>query len=97
MLCGVLQPDEGEIFLEGKRASFDSPKAAKNKGIETVHQSGGLVNIFDVASNLFLGREPTRFGLLNKRKMRQDAKETLGRLGIDVGSSSSIVKNLSGG
>ena len=97
ILCGVLQPDGGEIFLEGKRVSFDSPKDAKKKGIETVHQSGGLVNIFDVASNMFLGREPTRFGLLNKTKMRKDAKETLGRLGIDVGSSKSIVSNLSGG
>jgi len=97
MLCGVLQPDEGKMFLEGKQISLDSPKDAKNKGIETVHQSGGLVNIFDVASNMFLGREPTKFGLLNKNKMRQDAKETLGRLGIDVGSSKSIVNNLSGG
>jgi len=97
MLCGVLQPDGGEMFLEGKQVSFDSPKDAKKKGIETVHQSGGLVDIFDVASNMFLGREPTKFGLLNKNKMRQDAKETLGRLGIDVGSSKSIVNNLSGG
>ncbi|MBU4562240.1 ATP-binding cassette domain-containing protein, partial [bacterium] len=60
ILAGVFPPDRGEIFFEGGRVNFSSPKDARAMGIETVHQALSLVDIMSISRNFFLGREPTR-------------------------------------
>src|SRR6185437_979641 len=78
-LSGALQPDAGEIRLEGERRSFRSPRDARQVGIETVYQDLAVVPALDIAQNIFLGREQRRRGplgklvrLLDKRTMRRD-------------------------
>ncbi len=57
VLYGLLQPDEGEIVIDGRRHVSRNPKEAINAGIGMVHQHFMLVEVFTVAENLILGRE----------------------------------------
>ena len=104
-LTGALQPDRGEILLEGKPVSFKSPLDSRHAGIETVYQTLAVSPALDIASNMFLGRElrsPGPLGLLfrklDSRGMRKQAKEQMSKLGIttlqDMGQT---VETLSGG
>ena len=102
MLCGALRPDEGEILIKGRPVDFRSPKDATDTGIETVHQSLGLVDTLTVPENVFLGREETfqLFGLfrqLDLSKMRAKTRTLLERFGISVPTLNEPVIRLSGG
>jgi len=103
-LSGALQPDEGEILLDGEQAHFHSPRDARRAGIETVYQDLAVAPSLDIASNIFLGREVRRGGpqgsllrMLNKGAMRRDAKRYFSELQIGVQSMAQAVENLSGG
>jgi general nucleoside transport system ATP-binding protein len=85
VLYGLMQPDEGEILLDGKPVRFHSPKDAIAAGIGMVHQHFMLVPVFTVAENVTLGIEETRrSGLLDRRKMRKDVRELSQRYGLAV-------------
>ena len=103
-LSGALQPDEGEISLGGERINFRSPRDAQRAGIETVYQDLAVAPALDIASNVFLGRETRRRGLLgwplrllDKRGMRREAARHFEELGIGIQSMGEPVENLSGG
>ncbi|HEX3226315.1 MAG TPA: ATP-binding cassette domain-containing protein [Gaiellaceae bacterium] len=103
-LSGALQPDEGEIRLDGDRTSFRTPRDARHAGIETVYQDLAVAPALDIAANIFLGREQRRHGpfgrlfrLLDKRAMRRDAERHFDELGIQVQSMAVPVESLSGG
>jgi len=103
-VAGVLRPDSGSILLDGAEVEIDSPKAAREQGIETVHQGLALVGSLDVASNLFLNRELVvgtgplrRIGWLNKRRMYKQSREILDELQIRIPSVKQSVERLSGG
>jgi len=53
ILAGVFPPDKGEIFFEGERVNFSSPRDARARGIETVHQALSLVDIMSISRNFF--------------------------------------------
>jgi fructose transport system ATP-binding protein len=103
-LSGALQPDEGEIQLDGDRVHFRSPRDARDAGIETVYQDLAVAPALDIASNIFLGRERRRRGplglglrLLDKPAMRREATRHFAELRIGVQSMTQAVENLSGG
>jgi ribose transport system ATP-binding protein len=81
ILSGVYRADEGEILLGGKVVKFADPRAAEAAGIAIIHQELNLVSALSVAENVFLGREPKRFGFVDRRKLEQDAGALLDRLG----------------
>ena len=95
VLYGLLQPDEGEILLDGQAARFHSPKDAIAAGIGMVHQHFMLVPVFTVAENVTLGIEETnhRTGLLDRRKTRRDVRELSRRYGLEV-DPDALVENL---
>ena len=97
ILCGAYQPDRGEIFLDGQRVALRSPHDAMDKGIAVVYQDLALVNHRDVASNVFLGREPMRNLMVDKPRMVREAREVLQRLKINIPSVYTQVGMLSGG
>jgi len=103
-LSGALQPDEGEIRLDGEEVHFKTPLDARRAGIETVYQDLAVAPALDIAANLFLGRELRRrgplgrvFRMLDKRGMRKQAGEALAELKIGVQSLRVPVESLSGG
>ena len=102
MICGALMPDAGEILLDGRAVTFRSPKDATEAGIETVHQSLGLVDTLNVPENVFLGREKTTqvlglFRQLDLAAMHTQTRQLLGRFGISVPTLNEPVVRLSGG
>ena len=104
-LSGAMSPDEGHIELEGKRVHFKGPQDARAAGIETVYQTLAVAPALDIASNVFLGRERRRQGplgsvlrMLDKPRMRREAKQALDDLGIGtLQDITQTVETLSGG
>src|SRR5207249_2906951 len=85
VLYGLVQPDEGEIRVDGKAVTIRSPKDAIAARIGMVHQHFMLVPVFTVAENVTLGMERTRaLGLLDRRRARRDVKALSERYGLDV-------------
>jgi general nucleoside transport system ATP-binding protein len=84
-LYGLLQPDEGEIYVKGRRVAMDNPNVAIAHGIGMVHQHFMLVQPFTVAENIVLGRETVRGpGLLDRKKAVADVQELSKRYGLLV-------------
>jgi ABC-type sugar transport system ATPase subunit len=103
-ISGVHQPDEGEIRYKGRRVVINNPHEARALGIETIYQDLALADNLDVGANVFLGREPERrlLGLLpalDRRRMREAAREVLHQLEIDIPPDKLTrpVRTLSGG
>jgi galactofuranose transport system ATP-binding protein len=84
VLTGVYRADGGEVRYHGAPASFGRPLDAQQAGISTIYQEVNLVPLMSVARNLFLGREPRRFGLVDVKRMNREASRTLEQYGIDV-------------
>ncbi|WP_407662616.1 ABC transporter ATP-binding protein [Microlunatus elymi] len=84
VLYGLLQPDEGEIAVDGVPRIFNNPKQAINAGIGMVHQHFMLVDVFSVAENMILGREPGSGGMLNLGTARRRVRELSKRYGLQV-------------
>ncbi|MEK0084662.1 sugar ABC transporter ATP-binding protein [Benzoatithermus flavus] len=83
IMAGVVQPDEGEIRLEGERVRFAGPAAASRAGIVAIFQELSLVPDLSVADNIALADPPRRFGLIDRRAQRQRARAVLARLGCE--------------
>jgi simple sugar transport system ATP-binding protein len=91
VLYGLVQPDEGEIRIEGKPVTIHSPKDAINARIGMVHQHFMLVPVFTVAENVMLGVEPTRaLGLLDRRRAARQVRELSERYGLQVNPDAKI-------
>ena len=84
VLTGVHQPDQGTIVYRGEPVTFARPLDAQAAGISTIYQEVNLVPLMSVARNLFLGREPTRLGLIDFARMHREATASLARYGIHV-------------
>ena len=98
ILSGVYYADEGSFERDGESVTIEDPNDAMALGIATVYQDLSLVETRPVAHNIYLGREPRRWGLvLNRRKMERDAAELLERLNITLPSVRVDVGVLSGG
>ena len=64
ILSGAIQPDAGQIMVDGRAVQLRSPIDAQHAGIETVYQDLAVVPMMDIAENIFLGREPRLAGPL---------------------------------
>ena len=81
ILSGALQRDAGTIEIEGRAVALANPREARDARIAIIHQELALVPEMTVAENIYLGRAPTRFGLLDHGPMVRGASELLARLG----------------
>ena len=104
-LTGALIPDAGTIFLDGAPMQFRGPQDARSAGIETVYQTLALAPALDIASNLYLGREHRKKGVLGSvfrdprhRGDDEGSQSAHGRLGIGtIQNMNQAVETLSGG
>jgi len=91
VLYGLMQPDEGEIRIDGTPVSFHSPKEAIAAGIGLVHQHFMLAPVFTVAENATLGIEQAgRAGLLDRCRTRRDVRDLSHRYGLDVNPDAAV-------
>lgn len=83
ILAGAYVPDSGEILLDGNRVAFTHPQEAHERGISIIYQEFNLLPDRTVAQNIYLGREPSKFGLVDSRLMNKMAEEVMHEIGIE--------------
>ncbi len=91
LITGVHRKDAGTILIEGKEIEPRSPRHAQELGISTVYQEVNLIPTLSVAENIFLGRQPMRFGMINMRAANRMAKQLLKEFGLNI----DVTRNLS--
>lgn len=84
MMAGVYQPDGGRILVDGTEVRLPDTNASEALGIATIHQELNLVGSMTVAENICMGRYPRRFGLVDRRKMHEIARNALAMIGLDI-------------
>ncbi|KAA0685316.1 sugar ABC transporter ATP-binding protein [Neorhizobium sp. P12A] len=84
VLAGFYRPDGGEIRIDGAPVQFAHPLDSQRKGVAIIHQELSLLPHRTVAENMFLGREQSRFGILDRTRMRRDALRVLQRLQSNI-------------
>ncbi|HRZ06680.1 MAG TPA: ATP-binding cassette domain-containing protein, partial [Candidatus Competibacteraceae bacterium] len=96
ILSGAYTADPGgEIHIDGQLAHINGPKAARAAGIAIIYQELSLAPNLTVAENIYLGHEPTRFGVMADRAtMRRETAKVLERLGAEFGPDT-VVNTLS--
>jgi ribose transport system ATP-binding protein len=95
ILAGALEPDAGEMRLDGVRYAPHSPLAARRAGVAMIHQELSLAPHLSVMENILIGAEPTRFGLVDRARMRRLAAQALAELGHEDIPPDAIVGRLS--
>ncbi|MCE6077390.1 sugar ABC transporter ATP-binding protein [Agrobacterium vitis] len=95
IISGVYQRDAGNMIYKGETVHFTSTLQSEAAGIAIIHQELNLVPHLSVAENIYLAREPRlsfmggRF-MVDRRKLRQDAKRCLDRLGVDINPDAQV-------
>ena len=104
IISGVVTPNEGEIFIFGKRVNIRNPKDAIDLGIEVIYQDLALFGGLDFTTNIFTGREYLKKGALNKifkiidiNRMEKKAEEVLSGIAFNMPPIHEYVENFSGG
>ncbi|WP_374301458.1 sugar ABC transporter ATP-binding protein [Ferrovibrio sp.] len=95
IMSGVLQPDAGEIRLEGRPVTFASPRAAGDAGIVCMFQELSLIPDLTVADNLSISDPPRRFGLIDRRAQIARAEALLARVRCEDVDPNTLVRDLS--
>ncbi|KDA06710.1 sugar ABC transporter ATP-binding protein [Microbacterium sp. CH12i] len=89
-LTGVYQIDSGSIVFAGAPVSFRGTAQAQDAGISTVYQEVNLLPNLSVSENIMLGREPRKWGSIDRRAMRAQSRVVLDTLGLDVDPESML-------
>lgn len=89
-LFGVYKKDKGDILLKGEKVDFSNPKQALENGVAMVHQELNQVLQRDVMENIWLGRYPTKYGMIDHKKMFNDTQKIFEQLGLDINPKTKI-------
>ena len=84
VLTGAYTRESGSIIFASRPVNFHTPQQAQQNGISTIYQEINLVPLRSVAENIFMGKEPRRWGLIDWRKMHSETSRLLGRLSISI-------------
>ena len=84
VLSGAHRPDGGRVLLEGREVVFSSPRQSQALGIGIIYQETSLYPDLSVLENLFMGRQPTRWGRIHWTRMEREARALLERLELDL-------------
>ncbi len=94
ILMGFIQPDGGDIFINGQRCEFNHPREALNAGVAIVQQELSAIPDLTVAENIWLGREPKRFGFVDFTTLNQRTTALLKELEFNINATEKM-RNLS--
>jgi ribose transport system ATP-binding protein len=84
ILCGIYQPDEGEIRYFGNKYAPATTQAAIKSGIRVVYQELNLLSYLSIAENIFFERLPSKTGLVDFNKLYRDARDMLDEVGLKI-------------
>lgn len=94
ILSGLTQPTAGQLFLDGKPIAVANKKDAELLGIEIVQQELNLIPTLTVGENLLLSKLPNTLGMLSRKKIFQQSKELLSKVGLDQLPTTRLVQHL---
>ena len=89
-LAGLVTPDTGNIYIDQEPVRLAGVPDAMSRGISLIHQELNLADNLDIAQNIYLGREPGRFGLIDRKSMHQGAKAALDEIGLDLPTTTPV-------
>lgn len=84
VLCGIHRPDKGEIEYFGKKIEFRDIAQSQAAGISVIHQELNMMNHLSVARNIYIGREPTHFGMIDDARMIKDSQILFKKIGVRI-------------
>jgi ribose transport system ATP-binding protein len=84
ILTGAMLPSSGRIWFEGQPVQFRNPQEAQAAGVVAVHQEIQLLEGRSVAENIYFGREPRRWGFIDWKRMNEETRQVLVKLGLDI-------------
>ena len=87
VLCGIHKRDGGTINFFGKDVEFSNIAESQAAGISVIHQELNMMNHLTVAQNIYIGREPKKYGMIDDKKMERDAAELFERIGVNIDPS----------
>jgi ABC-type sugar transport system ATPase subunit len=90
IIGGVIRPDEGELFVDGRPVRYASPREARADGIVTISQELSPMPHLSVIENVFFGIEPRRHGLVQRRQMRAQYRELVSRWGFELDGDAKV-------
>jgi ABC-type sugar transport system ATPase subunit len=82
LLSQVERPSGGEVEISGEPVEYHGPRHAQTLGVAMVYQEFALASHLSIAENLYMGREPGRFGFVNRRAESEEARGLLERVGL---------------
>lgn len=91
ILAGAYQPEGGAIAIDGQPVRMSNPRQARKLGVSIIYQEFNLVPYMNVAQNIFLGRFPTRWGLLDHARMHAESRKLLSSLEMDIDTNAKVV------
>lgn len=83
VICGICHPDCGEILFEGEPVKFQNPRQSQEKGIAIIHQELNMPVNLTIAEYMFLGRTPTKLGIVQKKHQISQSKKLLEAVEVD--------------
>lgn len=88
VLCGIHEPNGGEMTIFGKNTTFQNIAESQKAGISIIHQELNMMNHLTVAQNIYIGREPLKDNCwIDDKKMEEDAKKLFKRIGVNIDPS----------
>jgi ribose transport system ATP-binding protein len=91
ILSGAYAPDAGEIYIDGQHVDVFDPRVAQRMGVSIIYQEFNLIPYMNVAQNIFLGRFPMKYGLIDHKKMHADAAALLSSLNMNVDTHNLVI------
>ena len=90
IIGGVIRPDDGQLFVDGRPVRYASPRAARVDGITTIAQELSPVPHLSVIENIYLGIEPRRSGMVQRRQMRKQYEELVSQWGFELDGNAKV-------
>jgi ribose transport system ATP-binding protein len=92
VLSGAFAPDGGEVFIDGQKVEHFDPRVAQRLGVSVIYQELNLAPYLNVAENIFLGRYPKKYGLIDHGRMHTEAAAALRSLNMNVDTHSLVIE-----
>jgi len=93
-MCGVYTQTAGQMLFDGKEYAPQNPLAAINQGVRVVYQEFNLLPYLSIAENIFFEKLPQRAGLVDFKRLYQDATVLMAKVGLDKVSPKTLVETL---
>jgi len=90
IITGVFTKDEGDIYVDGKHVEINNRHDSSELGIQVIYQELSLIPALTVTENIFLGQEKKKFGVMDKKSMRERVQSLIEHYGFELDPDSTV-------